>query len=58
MSASDYAIGQFKHLRDLLFYHGRECYRKNCYLVLYTFYKNIFFVVPLMWFELFSGYSG
>ncbi|EGR31117.1 phospholipid-translocating p-type flippase family protein, putative [Ichthyophthirius multifiliis] len=44
--ASDFAIDEFKHLRRLLFYHGRECYRKNSQLVLYNFYKNILLVFP------------
>lgn len=37
--ASDYAIGQFKHLRTLLLVHGREAYRRNSYVVGYMFYK-------------------
>ena len=41
--ASDYAIGQFKHLRPLLLVHGREAYRRNSYVVGYMFYKNIIF---------------
>jgi len=44
--SSDYAIGEFKYLRNLLFVHGRECYRRNSYLVIYMFYKNILFVMP------------
>lgn len=31
--ASDYVIGEFKILRSLLFYYGRECYRRNTNLV-------------------------
>lgn len=31
--ASDYAIGQFKYLRTLILVHGRECYRRNSYVV-------------------------
>jgi len=27
--SADYAIGQFKFLKPLLFYHGREAYRRN-----------------------------
>jgi len=46
VSASDYAIGQFKYLKNLLFVHGRESYRKNSYLVCYQFYKNVLFVLP------------
>ena len=56
--ASDYAIGQFRFLVPLLFYHGREAYRRNSYLALYMFYKNILFVMPLFWFGFFSSFSG
>jgi phospholipid-transporting ATPase len=44
--ASDYSIGQFKYLRQLMFVHGREAYRRNSYLICYMFYKNIIFVMP------------
>lgn len=44
--ASDYAIGEFRLLRRLLFFHGRECYRRNSHLVCYNFYKNILLVLP------------
>jgi len=37
--ASDYAIGQFKFLKTLLLVHGRECNRRNAYVVGYMFYK-------------------
>ncbi len=56
--ASDYAIGQFKSLKRLLFFHGRESYRKNSFIVCYNFYKNFLFVIPqfLLGFDsLFSG---
>ena len=56
--ASDYAIGQFKFLKRLLFFHGRESYRKNSFIVCYNFYKNFLFVIPqfLLGFDsLFSG---
>lgn len=29
--SADYAIGQFKNLKTLLFFHGREAYRRNSY---------------------------
>jgi len=44
--ASDYAIGEFKLLRRLLLFHGREAYRRNSRLVCYNFYKNIVLVTP------------
>lgn len=56
--SADYAIGQFKFLKNLLFAHGRECYRRNSYLVIYIFYKNILFVVPQFWFGFLSVFSG
>ena len=42
--SSDFAIGQFKFLKPLMFVHGREAYRRNSFLVLYTFYKNILYI--------------
>jgi phospholipid-transporting ATPase len=44
--SSDFAIGEFKILGNLLLHHGRECYRKNAILVLYNFFKNIILVLP------------
>lgn len=38
--ASDYELGEFKLLQRLLFYTGRECCRRNSYLILFNFYKN------------------
>jgi phospholipid-transporting ATPase len=43
--SSDYAIGQFNFLIPLLFNHGREAYRRNSFLVIYMFYKNVIFVL-------------
>jgi phospholipid-transporting ATPase len=56
--ASDYCIGQFSFLRRLLLVHGRECYRKNSFVVCYNFYKNVLFVTPQFWFGIVSFYSG
>lgn len=36
--AADYSIFEFQNIRRLLFYHGRECYRRNSYLVCYNFF--------------------
>jgi phospholipid-transporting ATPase len=52
--ASDYAIGQFRFLRNLLFVHGREAYRKNSYLICYQFFKNVLLVMPQFWFGISS----
>jgi phospholipid-transporting ATPase len=44
--SADYAIGQFRFLKDLLFYHGREAYRKNSFLM------------PLFLFGFLNAFSG
>lgn len=56
--AADYSIGQFKYLKKLLFVHGRESYRKNCFVVCYNFYKNSAFVMPQFFFGFVSIFSG
>ena len=56
--ASDYAISKFCYLKPLLFYHGRESYRRNSLLCLYMFYKNILYVIPQYWYGFVSAFSG
>ena len=56
--ASDYAIGKFKYLKTLMFVHGREAYRRNSYMVLYMFYKNLLYVFPFFYYGFFSWFSG
>jgi magnesium-transporting ATPase (P-type) len=56
--ASDYATGQFRFLRHLLFFHGRESYHRVCVLLLYSFYKGIAFAFLALWFSIFSLFSG
>jgi phospholipid-transporting ATPase len=56
--SSDYAISQFEYLKPLLFYHGREAYRRNSILAVYMFYKNILFVMPQFWYGFTSAFSG
>ncbi|CAD8079154.1 unnamed protein product [Paramecium primaurelia] len=56
--AADYSVQEFRELRRLLFFHGRECYRRNSVLVCYTFYKNILVVLPQFWYGILSMYSA
>lgn len=56
--SADYSIGQFQFLKNLLFVHGREAYRRNSYLVLYMFYKNLIFVLPIFYYGYYSCFSG
>jgi phospholipid-transporting ATPase len=56
--ASDYAVGEFKILQRLLFYHGREAYRKNSTLICYNFFKNVVLVLPQFWYGFWNVFSG
>ncbi|OMJ85156.1 hypothetical protein SteCoe_13546 [Stentor coeruleus] len=56
--ASDYSIGQFSFVQRLLFVHGRECYRRNATLICFNFYKNVLLVIPLLFYGMFSAFSG
>ena len=56
--ASDYVIGEFKFLRRLVLYYGRESYRRNSHIICYNFFKNMVLVLPQFWFGFFNGFSG
>ena len=56
--ASDFSIKEFSHLKTLLFFHGRECYRRNAWVILYNFYKNVLFVSPMIFCGIFSLFAG
>ena len=56
--ASDFSIGQFRFLKNLLFQHGREAYRRNTYAICYMYYKNILLVMPIWFYGFFSQFSG
>eukprot|EP00002_Diphylleia_rotans_P033013 TRINITY_DN698_c0_g1_i5.p1 TRINITY_DN698_c0_g1~~TRINITY_DN698_c0_g1_i5.p1 ORF type:complete len:1131 (+),score=233.03 TRINITY_DN698_c0_g1_i5:80-3472(+) len=56
--ASDYSIAQFMYLRKLLFVHGRWCYRRMSVLIQYSYYKNMAFILPTLYFAFFSGFTG
>ena len=45
IQASDFAIGEFKFLRRLLFFHGRINNNRISNLILYFFYKNFVFSI-------------
>lgn len=45
-------------LKNLLFVHGREAYRRNTYLIMYMFYKNLILVIPVFVFGWLSHFSG
>lgn len=45
-------------MKNLLFCHGREAYRRNSFFVLYMFYKNVIMVLPIFFFGMYSAFSG
>ena len=55
---SDYAISEFKHLKRLLFVHGRWGYKRISLFICYYFYKNIILVFTELYFVFFNGFSG
>ena len=56
--ASDYALGRFRFLSNLVLVHGRANYRRLCNVVLYSFYKNLvsqWISFLFSWENLFTG---
>jgi len=58
VNSSDFAIGQFRFLRRLMFVHGRNSYRRLPVLIYYIFYKNILETLVQYWFTTQAGWSG
>ncbi|XP_074589992.1 phospholipid-transporting ATPase 3-like [Curcuma longa] len=56
--ASDFAIAQFRFLKDLLLVHGRWSYIRLCKVITYFFYKNLTFTLTQFWFTFHTGFSG
>lgn len=58
VQASDYAVGEFKFLWDLLIAHGHWNYIRQSRMILYFFYKNFVFTIPQFYFSFYCAYSG
>ena len=58
VQASDFAIGEFKFLRRLLFFHGRTNSNRISRMILYFFYKNFVFSVVQFVYAFFCMGSG
>jgi phospholipid-translocating ATPase len=56
--AADYAIAQFRFLHKLLLVQGHWSYSRISEMILTFFYKNVFWVFPSLWFQIYSGWSG
>ena len=55
---SDYAIGEFRFLHDLLLFHGRTNYIRNAECIIYFFYKNFVFTFLQFVFGFYCNFTG
>jgi len=55
---SDFAIGQFRFLRGLVFVHGRQNYRRYAKFCYFMFYQSTVMVFSLFWYSLLALASG
>ena len=58
VQASDFAIGEFKLLKRLIFIHGRVNLYRISKMILYFFYKNFVFTLNQFYFSFLSLSSG
>jgi len=58
VNSSDFAIGQFRFLQQLLLIHGRYNFMRLCKVVLFSFYKNALLVGVMTFFQTRALYSG
>ncbi|EIE80028.1 hypothetical protein RO3G_04733 [Rhizopus delemar RA 99-880] len=56
--AADYAICQFRFLHKLLLVQGHWSYVRISEMILNFFFKNVFWVFPSLWYQIYSGWSG
>ena len=58
VQASDYAIGEFKILRQLLLFHGYINLMRNSEMIIYFFYKNFVFTIIHFFYGFYNDFSG
>jgi P-type E1-E2 ATPase len=58
VNSADFAIAQFRFLKELLLVHGRWNYRRMAKVVRYSFYKNIVLTQILFAYNFLTGFSG
>ncbi|ORX90627.1 phospholipid-translocating P-type ATPase [Basidiobolus meristosporus CBS 931.73] len=56
--ASDYTISQFRFLKNLLLVHGFWSYLRIAEMILNSFYKNVIWVLAVLWYQFFCGFSA
>ncbi len=58
VQSSDFSIGEFKFLRRLLFFHGRNSLNRTGNMILYFFFKNFCFTILQFYFTFYNIASG
>ena len=58
VQSSDFAIGEFKIIHRLLFFHGRTSYLRNSECIHYFFYKNFVFTLVQFFYGFLNNFSG
>ncbi|RIA95832.1 hypothetical protein C1645_816125 [Glomus cerebriforme] len=56
--AADYSIAQFRFLNKLLLVHGHWDYLRISEMILNFFYKNVIWVFPVLWYQMFCMFSA
>eukprot|EP01054_Gregarina_sp_Poly1_P002112 Gregarina_sp_Poly_1__2111@NODE_155_length_12405_cov_134_674339_g137_i0_p1_GENE_NODE_155_length_12405_cov_134_674339_g137_i0NODE_155_length_12405_cov_134_674339_g137_i0_p1_ORF_typecomplete_len1336_score215_65PhoLip_ATPase_C/PF16212_5/3_1e37Hydrolase/PF00702_26/0_0044Hydrolase/PF00702_26/7_5e19Hydrolase/PF00702_26/0_015Cation_ATPase/PF13246_6/3_7e15HAD/PF12710_7/0_84HAD/PF12710_7/3_7Hydrolase_3/PF08282_12/11Hydrolase_3/PF08282_12/0_95_NODE_155_length_12405_cov_134_674339_g137_i033597366 len=56
--SADIAIGEFKIVRNLLFFHGHQILRRHAIMLYQTIFKNIMFSMACYLCGFFSGFSA
>ncbi|KAK4301015.1 hypothetical protein Pmani_026817 [Petrolisthes manimaculis] len=54
---ADFGVAQFRFLRKLLFVHGHWNYVRLATFVQFSFYKNVAFNTPMVFFTIWNAYS-
>jgi P-type E1-E2 ATPase len=57
-SFSDYALVEFRSLRRLIFWHGRNFGTRVCDFICWNIFKNMAFSNILWMYNVYAGYSG
>jgi len=57
-SFADYSIPQYKHLRRLLFWHGRPFGERIMNAVVWLIFRSMTFSICIFYLNLINGFSG
>jgi len=57
-NSADFAIAQFRFLKEMLLVHGRNNYRRMATMVMYIVYKNMVLTFSTFWFSIYCAWSS